>query len=281
MIIDGRAIAAKTIAELKALNKDWTGKKAVGILVGEAPDSLSFLWRKKRTAVALGIDFRIKKIKSPIAVDALYRKVKRIVEEPGVAGAIVQLKIPDYSNEDTQKILNAIPLEKDIDCLSQTWSDRFYGDPLHSKILPPAAGAVKTIIKTVCHCESDEAISEFIRGKKAVVYGFGRLVGQPSEAWLRAAGADITIIRSASTDVERAEALAGADIVVTGVGKPEKVHITGAMIKSSAIVIDFGYPADCDAASIDVAGGLVTPTPGGTGPILVAELFRNLFKLNP
>ena len=270
MIIDGRQIASATLEELKALNRDFTGRKVVGILVGDAPDSLSFLRQKKKAAAALGLDFEIKKIKAPITLDALFKKVKRISEAEEVVGAIVQLKIPGYTNEETQKILNAIPKEKDIDALGEGWSQDFYADPLNSKILPPAAGAVKTILQSL-------NVSD-LRGKRAVVYGYGRLVGQPSEAWLRAAGAEITILRKASTSEDRARALAAADIIVVGVGEPGLV--TGEMIKTGAIVIDFGYPAAADASSIDAVGGLVTPTPGGTGPILVAELFRNLYKLN-
>ena len=201
----------------------------------------------------------------------LYKKVRKIAGDPTVVGAIVQLKIPDYGKEETQKVLNAIPPGKDIDCLGEEWSRRFYDDPINSKIAPPAAGAVRTIL--------DALNVRDLRGKKAVVYGFGRLVGQPANAWLVSVGADVTVIRTIATDEERRRALGAADIVVTGVGKPGLV--TGGMVCPGTIVIDFGYPAASDAASIDAIGGLVTPTPGGTGPLLVAELFRNLFKLYP
>lgn len=269
MIIDGKKIAGDIIVGLKNLNRDFAGKKVVGILVGDSPDSLSFLRQKKKTASMLGIDFEIKKIKSPIAPELLYKKVRKITSDPSVVGAIVQLKIPDYDKEDTQRVLNAIPPEKDIDCLGEKYSDEFYAEPLGARLAPPAAAAVKAILSSL-------NISD-LHGKKALIYGFGRLVGQPSEAWLRASGAEIVILRSSSTEEERVKALREADVIVTGVGKSGLV--TGAMICPGTIVIDFGYPAAADAPSIDAVGGLVTPTPGGTGPILVAELFRNLYKV--
>lgn len=278
MIIDGKALAKNIISSLGALKKDFSGKKVVGILVGDSPDSLSFLRQKKNTAEMLGIDFEIEKVGAPIAPELLYEKVREISSGPMVVGVIVQLKIPGYSAEDTQMILDAIPSEKDIDCLGRMRSDIFYKDPLNSEIVPPAVGAVKSIIGKICDCDSGEEIYHFLRGKKVVIYGFGRLVGQPSEAWLRAVGSDVVVIRSKSSENERVNALKAADIVITGVGKTGLV--TGEMIKSGVIVIDFGYPAAADAISIDAKGGLVTPTPRGTGPVLVAELFRNLYRLN-
>lgn len=210
--------------------------------------------------------------KKIVSEQELTERIVAIGARKSVVGIIVQLRIPNYSREETQRVLDAVPYNKDIDCLGVRRSAEFYAHPLEAKIVPPAAGAVKSILAALNVGD--------LPGKKAVVYGFGRLVGQPAESWLRAAGAEITVLRSASTDEERVRALSGADIIVTGVGKPEEVRISGATIKPGAIVIDFGYPADVDAASIDKAGGIVTPTPGGTGPILVAELFRNLIKLH-
>jgi methylenetetrahydrofolate dehydrogenase (NADP+)/methenyltetrahydrofolate cyclohydrolase len=271
MIIDGNAIADKIIAELKAQNKSLGNKKVYGILVGDNEASLSFLRQKSRTARALGLSFVIKKLKPRASAEELAQKVAEISGAEDVLGVIVQLPIPDYKSEDTSRVLDSVPYEKDIDCLGDRRSQEFYADPIGTPIAPPAVGTVAAIIR--------ELGVKDVAGKKAVVYGHGRLVGKPIAAWLRAHGAEVFVLRTASTPEERVTALKSADIIVTGVGKPEEVHITGEMIKPGAIVIDFGYPADCDAASIDASGSIVTPTPFGTGPILVAELFRNLFKL--
>lgn len=271
MIIDGNAIADKIIAELQARPKP-TGGRIVGILVGDNEASLSFLRQKSRTARDLGLSFVIKKLKPRASAEELAQKVVEISGAEDVLGAIVQLPIPDYKPEDTSRVLDAVPYEKDIDCLGERRSREFYADPLAARIAPPAVGAVAAILQ--------ELGAKDLAGKAAVVYGYGRLVGKPVAAWLSARGAEVIVLRTTSTPAERSMALKFADIVVTGVGE-RRIRITGEMIKPGAIAIDFGYPADCDAASIDAVGGFVTPTPGGTGPILVAELFRNLLKLYP
>ncbi len=266
MLIDGKAIAAELLAELESQKREFAGKKVLGILVGDNAASLSFLRQKKHVAAELGVIFSVRRIQTPIAEGELVARVAKLAGKADVIGAIVQLPIPGTN---TEAVLNAVPYEKDIDCLGERRAREYYKHPAEALIAPPAVGTVRRILRSV-------GVGD-VRGKRLTVYGFGRLVGKPVAAWGRAAGANVTVLRRSSTRGEIVAALQSADIVVTGVGQTNLVSV--ADIRPGTIVIDFGYPADIDAASADKRGIIVTPTPGGTGPVLVVELFRNLYAI--
>lgn len=268
MLIDGKKIAAETTAELKAQKRTFAGKKVLGILVGDNAASLSYLRQKQQTASELGIQFEIARIAAPVSEQELVAEVAKLTASPEVIGAIVQLPIAGGGIE-TARVLDAVPYEKDIDCLGERRAAEFYANPLIAKIAPPAVGTVQRMLKSV-------GITD-VRGKRVTIYGFGRLVGKPVAAWGSAAGATVAVLRRNSTREEIVAALANTDVIVTGVGSKNLINVND--VRSGTIVIDFGYPADIDAVAADKAGLIVTPTPGGTGPVLVAELFKNLFTV--
>ncbi|MDO8585160.1 MAG: bifunctional 5,10-methylenetetrahydrofolate dehydrogenase/5,10-methenyltetrahydrofolate cyclohydrolase [bacterium] len=268
MLIDGRTIAAEVVAELKAKKRDFAGKKMLGILVGDNAASLSFLRQKQQTASELGVQFEVVQIAAPITEAELITRIKKLTADAAVTGAIVQLPIAGESI-DTPRVLDAVPYEKDVDCLGDRRSREYYANPLTAAIAPPAVGTVKTILRRL-------GITD-VKGKSVVVYGYGRLVGKPVAAWGVASGAIVTILRRNSTREEIASALGNSDIIVTGVGQKNLISV--ADVRPGTIVVDFGYPADIDAVAAHGRGILVTPTPGGTGPVLVAELFRNLYAI--
>ncbi len=268
MIIDGRAIATQIIAELQSNNKLFSGCKMIGILVGDNLASFSFLREKKRTATSLGIAFSIKKIAIPITEEMLVAKVRKLTGNPAVIGAIVQWPIP-IDGIDVQNVLNAVPYEKDIDCLSEQRAQEFYANPAVAYIAPPVVGAVKRILAHV-------GISD-ICGKRMTIYGFGQLIGKPVNTWACSCGAEVAVLRRNSTPAEITTAITNAEIIVTGVGVANLIHVPD--VQPGTIVIDFGYPSNIDFVAAHANGVIVTPTPGGTGPVLVAELFRNLYTL--
>lgn len=254
MLIDGKAIARRIFNELRAQSKP--NKKMIAIVAGDDPALVHFLRLKGKLAVDLGISYELHKFSSQSTTSELHHAVAAFSDDPTVGAVIIELPLPRHV--DAQAVLDAVSPSKDPECLTT-----------ESHGLPPAVATVKTILEAV-------RVQNFEQ-KQAVVLGAGFLVGKPVARWLESRVKNVTVLRSASTNDERRHALRDADIIVTGVGKPGLV--TGAMIKPGAIVIDFGYPADTDWKSIDAAGGIVTPTPGGTGPVLIAELFRNFYKL--
>lgn len=168
---------------------------------------------------------------------------------------------------DRQSILNAIPPKKDVDVLNERSPK--------DEILPPAVGVVKTILGIM---------NKELGIMNVIVIGAGLLVGRPVSSWLENKVAGLSVFDEFTKDLRNK--LKDADIIISGVGK---ANLFGAEdLKNEALVIDFGY---------DFSGGRIhgdfspiihdskflihyTPTPGGTGPILVAKLFENFYKLN-
>ncbi|MGC9598858.1 MAG: bifunctional 5,10-methylenetetrahydrofolate dehydrogenase/5,10-methenyltetrahydrofolate cyclohydrolase [Minisyncoccia bacterium] len=275
MVIDGRKIAAEIADHLKALPKP--DKFLAGVLVGNDPASKSFQKIKHDTAARLGIDYRIYEFSENLTNDALREEVGKIAAHKTCGGVVVQLPLPDHFN--WYAVLNAIPPEKDPDLLSERSLGAFYNG--RTRIVQPAAEVVAEILKRV---QFD------LKGKKVVVVGRGFLIGKPISLWLLGQRAgDVTVVGKDSDY----SALCTADLVITGVGKAGLV--TPAMLKPGAGVIDFGYQGgkgdfDPGAAGVSADEGgsdngkdkiaFYTPTPGGTGPILVAKLLENFYTLN-
>jgi methylenetetrahydrofolate dehydrogenase (NADP+)/methenyltetrahydrofolate cyclohydrolase len=265
-IIDGKKIAAEILAKLKS--RPAPQKFLAVFLVGDSPASLSFIKQKEKVAKELGVDFRLYKFPPEIKNDELRGEIRKIVDHKTCGGAIVQLPLPEHIN--AQYVLNVIPREKDIDVLGERALGAFYAG--RNPVLPPAVGAVKEII---ANCKLQ------IGNCRVVVVGRGSLVGRPAAVWLMGRAKELVVLgRGGDLSL-----LKDADLVVLGAGiaglvKPE-------MLKPGAGVIDFGYDGgrgDFDPSQTPdarhQAPGWYTPTPGGTGPILVAKLFENFFKLN-
>ncbi len=265
MKLDGQSIAKEIIEDLKKQKKPE--KIFAAILVGEDPRSISFLKQKEQVARELGIDFRLYKLGAELGNDGLRQEVRRLTEKKPVGGAIVQLPLPAGIN--SSYVLNAIPRGKDVDVLGERALGAFYNN--RNPILPPAAATVKTIL---------EKISLDLEEMKVGVVGLGKLVGKPVGLWLIGKCKELHLLGK-NSDLA---ALSTCDVVISGVGQAG--IIKPKMLKPGAGVIDFGYYYFPDG---EVSGdfspehaenlSFYTPTPGGTGPILVAELFRNFYTL--
>lgn len=275
MVIDGTKIAEEILAKLKTRVR--TNKFFAVFLVGESPASASFLAIKERTAKELGVDFRVYQFPETAGKDTLRREVLKVVSRARCGGAIVQLPLPAAA--DPQYVLNAIPREKDADVLGERALGAFYAG--RNPVLPPAVGVVEEVLR---------AVNISLDGKKAAVVGLGMLVGKPVAVWLEGKVSELFLLDKGSN----LSVLEDADIVVCGAGMPQLVKPE--MLKAGALVVDFGYGTiagkvfgDFDSSSLttsaksgSASGGKnlkFTPTPGGTGPILVAKLFENFFTL--
>ena len=171
-------------------------------------------------------------------------------------------------------MLNAIPKEKDVDCLSEQSLGAFYTE--RGKIAPPSVATVEEVL--------EHEHRGTLRELKAVVIGAGFLIGKPVGFWLQNRVAELVVLDADVKDVH--DKLGDADIVVSGAGHANLFNASH--LKEGAIVIDFGFNhsadghnvGDFDPVGADEKGIRYTKTPGGTGPVLVAELFENFYKLN-
>ena len=177
----------------------------------------------------------------------------------------MQLALPEHI--DTKAILDAVPVEKDIDVLSSKSRERFEKGELD--ITPPVVGAIKEIV------EREQV--EF-GGKNVVVVGKGSLVGGPAALWFKNKGANVTVVDQDTNNIT--EVTQNADIIVSGAGVPGL--ITPDMIKEGMVLLDAGtseqggkLKGDADPACAEKAS-IFTPVPGGIGPITIATLLQNL-----
>ncbi len=260
--IDGKAIAQKIIEELR--KRPAPKKILAAVFVGMSAASESFLKIKEKTAADLGVNFQLFQLAEVVGQDEVEDKVKSLSRRADVGGIIVQLPLP--KRFDREKVLALIDPKKDLDALGSS--------PL---VESPTVGVVKEIL-AVLNLRTCDVLN-------IAVVGRGRLVGQPIIKWLeqerqKFKDLKIKIADEETKDLEKF--LADADLVISGVGKKEGGLVKPEWLKEGAGVIDFGFPPDLDTTNEEHLQKLTfyTPTPGGTGPILVAKLFENFYRLN-
>lgn len=255
MIIDGKQIAEILYTEMAT--RDTSGI-TLGILVGEAsPVIESFVRIKGRAAERLGIEIvRAELPEGASTADALQALQTLALECTGV---IVQLPLPEAI--DAEILIAAIPPEKDVDGIAP-----------QSRAVAPVALAVIEILQR-------GGIDP--QGKRAVVVGNGRLVGEPTAKLLSSLGAHVSIVTLEEGSLDE---LKEADIVVLGAGSPG--FVKPEHLKQGVALIDAGTSeqggairGDADSACAEKAA-LFTPVPGGVGPVAVAMIFKNLFDLS-
>lgn len=257
--VSGKEIADKI--RNKIIASKVPQKFLAGILVGDNQASKSFINQKQKFAESCGINFQLLSFPETISEKDLEKEILNISQNNNCGGIIIQLPLPEKFN--TQRLLNIIPEEKDPDALSES----YYG----KLILSPAIETTKEILSSV---------NFNIVGKNIAVIGYGQLVGKPISKWLKEQNVNFKVFQKGDDLSE----IKLADLIILGTGNPRLIK--GEILKSGVGIIDFGYGyengkiiGDLDPDSDLSNLSFYTPTPGGTGPILVAKLFENFCKL--
>lgn len=280
MLIDGKKIAAEIMSRVAAdVAKLKTPPLVAAVLVGAQEEMRRFLEIKEEMAVKAGFQYKWYEFPADITTKKLRAEIVKIAKQKKVSGIILELPLPAHINQ--QAVLNGIPQEKDPDVLSQKAQGAFFarlGEALAKPgrapiIMPPCPAAVKAILD---YHKID------IAGKRAAVFGYGLLVGRPAAHMLASMKASVTVI--SRNDADQAELCRQADLIVAGVGKVGMV--TADMVKEGAIVTDFGYgklngkiSGDVDFESVSKKASLITPVPGGVGPLVCAVALENVITL--
>lgn len=275
MIISGTQLAkelkdnvARKVTE--AVKEYGRPPHLVVILVGEDPASQSYVKGKGKDAVEVG--FKSTTIRKPEAIseDELISLIEELNADDEVDGILVQLPLPKHIDED--KVIETIDKSKDVDGfhpanVAALWQKRECIYPCTPK------GIIKLL---------DKAGVE-IEGKKAVVIGRSNIVGLPASKMLLDRNATVTIAHSRTKDL--AKTAAEADILVVAIGKPR--FVTADMVKPGAAVIDVGVNRDPETGRLcgDVdfnacveKASVITPVPGGVGPMTRACLMENTLE---
>jgi len=273
-ILDGRAVAAKVLAEVKAGAAALTGETGVAptlavVLVGDYAPSQIYVRSKKRAADEVGIASRDFLYPQGCTREELLGTLRRINDDPGIHGVLLQLPLPQGLDED--EAIEAIDPAKDVDGLHPVNLGRLL------------AGAPRAVPCTPAGClEILDQHGVELRGADAVVVGRSRLVGKPLAQLLLARHATVTMCHTRTRDL--AAHCRRADVLCVAAGRPGVV--TGEMVKDGAVVIDVGVNrldtgkvvGDVDFASVSPRARAITPVPGGVGPTTIAMLMRNTLQ---
>ena len=248
------------------------------VLVGERPDSQSYVRAKAKVAVELGCSIVNVNFPDSVSESELLRKIADLNADSSVHGILVQLPLPQHINAD--HVLDAIDVRKDADGLTAFnlgQLSRPSGRPLATPCTP--AGCMELLRRYQVHLE----------GKECVILGRSAIVGMPMALLMMRANASVKVCHRFTADL--AQACSEADVLVVAVGKPELVK--GEWVKSGAVIIDVGINrvedstrksgyrlvGDVHFESAKERASLITPVPGGVGPMTVAMLLRNTVSL--
>ena len=273
-ILDGKLLAQKIKDKIKDEVIELKQKGVIPglavIIVGDNSASRIYVNSKKKACEEAGIYSEEYSLQEMVSQDEVIGLIKKLNEKPDISGILLQLPLPSHLNE--KEALLTISPKKDVDgfhpinagnlCLG---NDGF---------VPCTPAGVMEMLK-------EYGIE--IDGKECVVVGRSNIVGKPQAVLLLKENGTVTICHSRTKNL--AEVCKRADILVAAVGKPQLIK--GDMIKSGAVVIDVGMNrvqqtkklvGDVDFDSAKEVADLITPVPGGVGPMTIAMLLRNTLK---
>ena len=269
-LIDGKAVAAQVRAEVAERTKrlqDATGVQAglAVIIVGEDPASQVYVSNKHKACEEAGMHSLQVEMPAETTQAELEAKIDEVASDPKIHGMIVQMPLPDHL--DTDAALNRIPFEKDADGLTADAMGRLM--TLQPGPLPCTPAGVIELLK---------AYDVEMKGAHAVVVGRSEIVGKPQAHLLLKEDCTVTICHSRTRDLEGI--CQQADILVAAVGRPKMLGAEH--VKDGAVVIDVGINrlpeglcGDVDFDAVQPKARLITPVPGGVGPMTIAMLLKN------
>jgi methylenetetrahydrofolate dehydrogenase (NADP+) / methenyltetrahydrofolate cyclohydrolase len=265
--MDGKALAERIRAEVAEEVKELGEVGLTTVLVGDDPASEIYIRRKQEAAREAGIVSRDYRLAEDTTEEELLALVAELNGDDAVDGILVQLPLPEQINE--QPVIDAVDPAKDVDGFHPVNAGKLF---LGQEGL---VAATPTGIMSLL----DEYEVPLV-GACAVVVGRSTIVGKPVALLLLARHATVTICHSRTADLTAHTR--DADVLVVATGHPGLV--TPDMVKEGATVIDVGMNrtedglrGDVDPAAAERAG-LMTPVPGGVGPMTIASLLRNTVK---
>ncbi|TVY47935.1 C-1-tetrahydrofolate synthase, cytoplasmic [Lachnellula occidentalis] len=279
--IDGTAIARsireKIQSEIQATQKiNPRYKPSLKIFqVGERSDSTTYVRMKLKAAEEASIDCEVLRFPETVTEAELLEQITRLNYDPTVHGILVQLPLPKDISE--YAITSAVADEKDVDGFGTNNIGELAKRGGHPLFTPCTPKGVMVLLQ-------ESGVD--LKGKNAVVLGRSDIVGSPVSYLLKNADATVTVCHSKTVGIE--EYIKRADVVVAAIGKPN--FVKGEWLKPGAVVIDVGtnyvpddtkksgqrLAGDVDFASASEVASLITPVPGGVGPMTVAMLLQNV-----
>lgn len=273
-IIDGKRIASGIIDGIAATvrGREQAGLRVPGlavILVGDSAASRVYVRNKRNACARAGILSLAHDLPAETNEQDLLALIDELNRDPTVDGILVQLPLPEHI--DPNRVIDRIDPSKDVDGFHPYNVGRLA--QRRPDLRPCTPYGIMALL---------ESTGIELAGKDAVVVGASNIVGRPMALELLHAGCTVTICHSRTRNLR--EKIAGAEILVVGVGKPG--FVAGADVRPGAVVIDVGINRQDDGkltgdVEFDAArerASWITPVPGGVGPMTVATLLRNTLR---
>lgn len=273
MKIDGKALADKMA---KALKEKVANLKAKGItpglvviLVGEDPASQVYVRNKEKRATDAGFLSTVVRLEADTTEKDLLELIEKYNQDDAYHGILVQLPVPEHIDAD--KVLLTIRPEKDVDGFHPMNVGLLnVGNPL---MIPSTPAGIMEMFREY---------NVDLAGKNAVVIGRSNIVGKPIAQLLLAENATVTITHSKTENL--AKIASQADILVVAIGRGN--FVTKEFIKPGAVVIDVGMNRDENGKligdvkfdEVEPVASLITPVPGGVGPMTITMLMDQTFE---
>jgi len=270
-LIDGKAIAAnvrREVAEAVASMKDTAGivPGLKVVLVGDDPASKVYVNLKSKASAEVVIDEETITRPADLSQKELIDLIHSLNNDDSVNGILVQLPLPKVIDTDT--VVMEIDPEKDVDGITPANFGRLLTQTAPLEPCTPLG------VMELLHRHNVE-----IKGKAATIVGRSNIVGKPIALMLMREHATITVCHSRTVDLERR--VSDADILIAATGVPRMIK--GEWIREGAVVIDVGVNrlddgslvGDVDFEPARERASLITPVPGGVGPMTIAMLMKN------
>jgi methylenetetrahydrofolate dehydrogenase (NADP+)/methenyltetrahydrofolate cyclohydrolase len=272
-LIDGKALAAAVLASAKSAADDLRTRGVhpgfAVILAGDDPASQVYVRSKVRACEQTEVRSELHRFPADVAEDALIERIEALNADRHVHGVLVQLPLPRHL--DAERVLACVTPAKDV--------DGFHAENLGA-LVAGRPGFVPCTPAGVLRMLDSERVA--LAGRHAVIVGRSTIVGKPMALLLLQRDATVTICHSKTAQL--AAITRQADVLVAAVGRARL--ITADMVKPGACVIDVGInrlpngklAGDVDFDSVRKVAGLLTPVPGGVGPMTVAMVIENTVR---
>src|SRR6201996_1538951 len=272
-LIDGKSIAQQVRTELRDEIESWVsgGGRRPGlatVLVGDDPASAVYVGGKQKASAEVGIEGFAHSLPADTSEAEGVALLQELNADDRVSGILLQLPTPDHI--DGSHLTTLIDAGKDVDGLT----------PVSAGLLAKGLPGLRPCTPSGC-LELLKRHDVGLEGAEAVVVGRSDLVGKPVAALLLAENATVTTCHSRTRDL--GEVCRRAEVLIAAVGRPRMIE--GDWIKPGATVIDVGINrtddglvGDVDFEAAQQVAGLITPVPGGVGPMTIAMLLVNTLE---
>jgi methylenetetrahydrofolate dehydrogenase (NADP+)/methenyltetrahydrofolate cyclohydrolase len=270
-LIDGKLVSQKLREKIKGEVDAFKAEFGITpglavVIVGENPASLVYVRNKHKACVEAGMNSIEVKLPENTSEEELLSKIDELNADDAVHGILVQLPLPRHISED--KVIARISPKKDVDAFHPSNVGMIMTGGY--KFLPCTPSGVMDLL---------DYYKVELCGKRAVVIGRSNIVGKPMALLLLERNATVTVCHSRTSDI--AMYTREADVVVVAVGRPN--FLKAEMVKGGAVVIDVGINrlengklcGDVDFEAVSGVASLITPVPGGVGPMTITTLLKN------